>query len=60
MPPANKPPQTPAPAGPRRARRGRRGITLEMLNAEAVTSAADFEAMDFAAFDEPREPEKWY
>jgi hypothetical protein len=41
------------------ARPGRRFMTLDTLNAESP-SAQDFDALDSAMFDEPREPEKWY
>lgn len=41
------------------ARPARRFITLETLNAES-SAVQDFDDLDFATFDEPREPEKWY
>ena len=43
----------------RPARRTRQIITLETLNATSV-AISEFDDLDFAALDEPREPEKWY
>jgi hypothetical protein len=43
----------------RGARRTRQFITLKTLNAASAV-LPDFDDLDFAALDEPREPEKWY
>lgn len=43
----------------RPARRTRQIVTLEAVNA-ASAPAPDFDSLDFAMLDEPREPEKWY
>jgi hypothetical protein len=42
-----------------RTRHAHQIITLDTLNAVSA-ELADFDEIDFAGFDEPREPEKWY